>query len=221
MKKYLLSLFTILIPLLIVAQETEEVGIDEQINQAFEPVSNFFSSVIFFEVFGTPFVLILLVVSALFFTLYFGFPNIRFFGKAINTVRGKYDDVEKHELGDPAAAVDGDIRDTIRDESKHGEVSHFQALATAVSGTVGNGNIAGVALAIALGGPGATFWMIICGFLGMSTKFVECTLGVQYRDVDDNGVVYGGPMYYLSKGLKEKGFKTLGKIAAVLFAFFV
>ena len=220
MKKYLLSLFTILIPLLIVAQETEEVGIDEQINQAFEPVSNFFSSVIFFEVFGTPFVLILLVVSALFFTLYFGFPNIRFFGKAINTVRGKYDDVEKHELGDPAAAVDGDIRDTIRDESKHGEVSHFQALATAVSGTVGNGNIAGVALAIALGGPGATFWMIICGFLGMSTKFVECTLGVQYRDVDDNGVVYGGPMYYLSKGLKEKGFKTLGKIAAVLFAFF-
>ncbi len=220
MKKYLLSLITILIPLLIVAQETEEVGIDEQINQAFEPVANFFSAVIFFEVFGTPFVLILLVVSALFFTLYFGFPNIRFFGKAINTVRGKYDDVEKHELGDPAAAVDGDIRDTIRDESKHGEVSHFQALATAVSGTVGNGNIAGVALAIALGGPGATFWMIVCGFLGMSTKFVECTLGVQYRDIDENGVVYGGPMYYLSKGLKEKGFKTLGKIAAVLFAFF-
>ena len=106
----------------------------------------------------------------------------------------------------------------IRDSSKDGEVSHFQALATAVSGTVGNGNIAGVALAIALGGPGATFWMIICGLIGMSTKFVECTLGVQYRDVDENGVVYGGPMYYLSRGLKEKGFENLGKITAVIFA---
>ncbi len=220
MKKYLLSLFALLTPFLIVAQETQEVGIDEKINQAFEPVANFFSAVIFFEIFGIPFVLILLVVSALFFTLYFGFPNIRYFGKALSTVRGKYDDVEKLELGDPELAVDGDIPDTIRDESKDGEVSHFQALATAVSGTVGNGNIAGVALAIALGGPGATFWMIICGFLGMSTKFVECTLGVQYRDIDENGVVYGGPMYYLSKGLKEKGFKNLGKIAAVLFAFF-
>ena len=83
---------------------------------------------------------------------------------------------------------------------------------------MGNGNIAGVALAIALGGPGATFWMIVCGLIGMSTKFVECTLGVYYRDVDENGVVYGGPMYYLSKGLKERGFKTLGKITAVIFA---
>ena len=93
-------------------------------------------------------------------------------------------------------------------------------MATAVSGTVGNGNIAGVALAIALGGPGATFWMIICGLLGMSTKFVECTLGVQYRDIGEDGTVYGGPMYYLSKGLKEKGFAKLGKVMAVLFAIF-
>jgi len=93
-------------------------------------------------------------------------------------------------------------------------------LATAVSGTVGNGNIAGVALAIALGGPGATFWMIICGLLGMSTKFVECTLGVQYRDVGEDGTVYGGPMYYISKGLKERGFASIGKVAAVLFAIF-
>ena len=220
MKKYLLSLIALLSPLFIIAQETQEMGIDEKINEAFAPVSNFFSTVVFFEIGGIPFVLILLVFSATFFTLYFGFPNIRFFGKAINTVRGKYDEIEGHGLGDPAAAVDGDIRDTIRDESKEGEVSHFQALATAVSGTVGNGNIAGVALAIALGGPGATFWMIICGLLGMSTKFVECTLGVQYRDIDKNGVVYGGPMYYLSKGLKEKGFMTLGKITAVLFAIF-
>ena len=156
----------------------------------------------------------------MFFTLYFGFPNIKYFGKAIGVVRGKYDHVDKPSSANSDLAVDGDIKDTISDESKQGEVTHFQALATAVSGTVGNGNIAGVALAIALGGPGATFWMIICGLLGMSTKFVECTLGVQYRDIGEDGTVYGGPMYYLSKGLKEKGFKTLGKITAVLFAIF-
>jgi AGCS family alanine or glycine:cation symporter len=252
MKKYLLLLLSIFTPLLAFAQETEEVGIDQKIDQAFQPVSDFFSNVIFFEIAGTPFVLILLVASAAFFTIYFGFPNIRYFWRAIQTVRGKYEDIEKHGAqmlygedgialgedlskvdidkhlnkvenkltGDDNLAVDGDIVDTIRDESSDGEVSHFQALATAVSGTVGNGNIAGVALAIALGGPGATFWMIVCGLLGMSTKFVECTLGVQYRDVGEDGTVYGGPMYYLSKGLKEKGFGMLGKIAAVLFAIF-
>ena len=136
----------------------------------------------------------------------------------------KVDDIEEHidniESLHSDLEIDGDIKETIRDESSHGEVSHFQALATAVSGTVGNGNIAGVALAIALGGPGATFWMVVCGLLGMSTKFVECTLGVHYRDVGEDGTVYGGPMYYLTKGLKEKGFKTLGKVAAVLFAIF-
>jgi len=248
MKKFLFSLLAVLTPILTYAQENPaEMGIDEQINQAFLPVSNFFSQVIFFEIFGIPFVLILLVFSAAFFTLYFGFPNIRYFWRAIQTVRGKYEDIEKHgakilygedgiahgtdmnkvddidhHIGtlDDKLAIDGDIRDTIRDESSDGEVTHFQALATAVSGTVGNGNIAGVALAIALGGPGATFWMIICGLLGMSTKFVECTLGVQYRDVGPDGTVYGGPMYYLSKGLKEKGFATLGKIAAAIFAVF-
>jgi AGCS family alanine or glycine:cation symporter len=247
MKKFLLSLFTLLVPILTFAQDAEEVGLDQKIDQAFKPVSDFFSAVIFFEVApNTPFVIVLLVLSALFFTFYFGFPNIRFFGKAINTVRGKYEDIEKfgakelygkggiaqgqdmnkvesldkHLETVDELAIDGDIRDTIRDESSDGEVSHFQALATAVSGTVGNGNIAGVALAIALGGPGATFWMIICGFLGMSTKFVECTLGVQYRDVGEDGTIYGGPMYYLSKGLKERGFGKLGKIAAVIFAIF-
>lgn len=247
MQKFLSFLFVLFTPITIFAQETAEMGIDEQINEAFAPVSNFFSNVVFFEVFGIPFVLILLVVSATFFTIYFGFPNIRYFWSAIQTVRGKYEDIEKlgaKELygeggiaqgvdmnkvkdldkhlvsAEDNLSVDGDIVDTIRDESSDGEVSHFQALATAVSGTVGNGNIAGVALAIALGGPGATFWMILCGFLGMSTKFVECTLGVQYRDVGKDGTVYGGPMYYLSKGLKEKGFATLGKITAVLFAIF-
>ena len=220
MKKFLLTMFAVMLPLFNYAQEAE-VGLDQKIDQAFQPVSDFFSQVIFFEIAGTPFVLILLVGSAAFFTIYFGFPNIRYFGKAVNTVRGKYDDVEGgHEALETSMTIDGDIRDTIRDESQEGEVSHFQALATAVSGTVGNGNIAGVALAIALGGPGATFWMIICGLLGMSTKFVECTLGVQYRDVGEDGTVYGGPMYYITKGLKEKGFAMLGKIAAVFFAIF-
>ncbi|MFP2997681.1 alanine/glycine:cation symporter family protein [Spongiivirga sp. MCCC 1A20706] len=222
MKKQLLALFSLLLPLLTFAQETEEKGLDQRIDEGFKPVSDFFSDVIFFEVFGTPFVLILLVASAAFFTIYFGFPNIRFFGKAINVVRGKYDELD-HPVSEPMygdSTPGGDAIETIRDESKEGEVSHFQALATAVSGTVGNGNIAGVALAIALGGPGATFWMIICGLLGMSTKFVECTLGVQYRDVGEDGTVYGGPMYYISKGLKERGFAMFGKIAAVIFAIF-
>ena len=184
MKKLLSFLFFVSMSLSAVAQEE---GLDQKIDQAFKPVSDFFNTVIFFPVFGTPFVLMLLVGSALFFTIYFGFPNIRHFGTAINVVRGKYDELEGQggvhtsEVNE----VDGDLPDTIKDESQEGEVSHFQALATAVSGTVGNGNIAGVALAIALGGPGATFWMIVCGLLGMSTKFVECTLGVQYRDVDE------------------------------------
>lgn len=246
MKKYLLFILSVFIPLVSFAQETQEVGIDQRIDQAFQPISDFFSNIVFFPIAGTPFVLILLVSSAAFFTIYFGFPNIRYFWRAIQTVRGKYEDIEKHgavelygedgialgqdltkvdiedhiEKIDDDLAIDGDIVDTIRDESSDGEVSHFQALATAVSGTVGNGNIAGVALAIALGGPGATFWMIVCGLLGMSTKFVECTLGVQYRDVGEDGTIYGGPMYYLTKGLKAKGFATLGKIAAVIFAIF-
>ncbi len=200
MRKPLLLIFFSLFTLPIFAQEK---GIDQRIDEAFQPISEFFSKRIFFQIGDYPFVIYLLVGSAIFFTVYFVFPNIRYFLTSVNVVRGKYDEIEK----------DGD-------DSKDGEVSHFQALTTAVSGTVGNGNIAGVALAIALGGPGATFWMIICGLMGMSLKFVECTLGVYYRDVDENGVVYGGPMYYLSKGLKEKGFKNLGKITAVLFAIF-
>jgi|TARA_B100001093_G_scaffold2853_1_gene2940 AGCS family alanine or glycine:cation symporter len=182
---------------------SQEKGLDQKIDEAFAPISDFFSYYVFYPIAGYPFVILLLIGSAAFFTLYFGFPNIKYFFTAINVVRGKYDEVEK----DDSASEDG-------------EVSHFQALATAVSGTVGNGNIAGVALAIALGGPGATFWMVVCGLIGMSSKFVECTLGVQYRDVGADGTIYGGPMYYLTKGLKEKGFETLGKIAAVFFAIF-
>lgn len=144
-----------------------------------------------------PFVLLWLILGATFFTIYMGFINFRGFGHAVAVVRGKYDDPN----------------DT-------GEVSHFQALTAALSGTVGVGNIAGVALAISLGGPGATFWMILAGLFGMSSKFVECTLGVKYRDKHNDGSVSGGPMYYLSKGLALQNKKQLGKILAVLFAIF-
>ena len=219
--KLVLPLILSLPNFILANNQTNNIGLDQQIDKAFQPFSDLVSKVVFFEVFdGAPFVIVLLVFSALFFTIYFAFPNIKYFSKAINVVRGKYDYVDSSVNTKSDLAIDGDIKDTISDESKQGEVTHFQALATAVSGTVGNGNIAGVALAIALGGPGATFWMIICGLLGMSTKFVECTLGVQYRDIGDDGTVYGGPMYYLSKGLKEKGFTLLGKITSVLFAIF-
>ena len=178
----------------------QEKGLDERINDAFTPIANWWESLILHNFPGTeiPTIIFLLVGGALFFTIYFGFINIKRFPTAINTVRGKFDAVE--------------------DSSDDGEVSHFQALATAVSGTVGNGNIAGVALAIAVGGPGATFWMVVCGLIGMSTKFVECTLGVKYRDVGEDGTVYGGPMYYFTRGLEEKGFARIGKVLGVIFA---
>ncbi len=218
-KKHLLYLFslTFLIPFFSMAQDK---GVDEKINEAFTPIAHWWGNLILHKFPGTdiPTIIILLVGGALFFTIYFKFISIRKFPLSINIVRGKFDKVDKHTAGDKKAAVNGDVKKTIKDESKSGEVSHFQALATAVSGTVGNGNIAGVALAIAVGGPGATFWMIVCGLLGMSTKFVECTLGVKYRDIGEDGTVYGGPMYYLSKGLKERGYAKFGKILAVIFA---
>ncbi|HEX6334768.1 MAG TPA: alanine:cation symporter family protein, partial [Flavisolibacter sp.] len=216
------------LPAALLAQEApEEKGLDQRIDEWFAPIAGWFESVVFFpvrfsETVSVPFIVILLVAGATFFTLYFGFVNIRRFGLAVRTVRGKYDYLDKQahrvEQSELNITEKGDIVDTIKDESHHGEVNHFQALATAVSGTVGLGNIAGVAVAVAIGGPGATFWMIICGLLGMSSKFVECTLGVKYRDIDSKGIVYGGPMYYLKKGLSEKNLPGLGKILAVLFA---
>ena len=220
MKYRLLSILLLFLPILTFAQDK---GLDEKVNDAFMPVAVWWEGFILTSVpiagYNLPIVLILLIFGATFFTIYFKFPNITQFGLAINTVRGKYDELDHHSVEKAELnIVDGDLVDTIADESKEGEVSHFQALATAVSGTVGLGNIAGVAVAIALGGPGATFWMIVCGLIGMSTKFVECTLGVKYRDVGEDGTVYGGPMYYLSRGLKEKGFAGLGKVLGVVFA---
>ncbi len=142
-------------------------------------------------------IVVWLVVAATFFTFYLGFLNIRGFAHAINLVRGRYSKPEDA-----------------------GEVSHFQALATAVSGTVGLGNIAGVAVAITLGGPGATFWMILAGFLGMSAKLAECTMGVKYRKHHADGSVSGGPMYYLRDGLAALGLAGLGKVLAAAFAVF-
>ncbi|PQB06003.1 alanine/glycine:cation symporter family protein [Aureitalea marina] len=227
MRKAFLSLLTLFLPFLTIAQEAAEKGLDERINDWFMPIATWWEGFVLTTVplgeYDVPFVVILLVTGATFFTIYFKFPSILKFPLAINTVRGKYDEIDHHEAVTSSAdttglTVDGDVIGTIRDESQEGEVSHFQALATAVSGTVGLGNIAGVAVAIALGGPGATFWMIVCGLIGMATKFVECTLGVKYRDVGADGTVYGGPMYYLSKGLKERGFSGLGKILGALFA---
>jgi alanine or glycine:cation symporter, AGCS family len=177
-------------------------GMDEAINTAFKPIADAVSWLVFHPVpigFGAsmPFVVLWLLVAATFFTLYFGFINVRGFGQGFRLIRGDYS-----RSDDP------------------GEVTHFQALATALSGTVGLGNIAGVAIAIAIGGPGATFWMIVAGLLGMSSKFAECTLGVKYRRINADGTVSGGPMYYLSRGLAEQrpGLAGLGRVLAVVFA---
>ncbi len=220
MQRIFHTLFLMTSPIFLFGQ-----GLDEQINDAIMPVAQWWENFVFTEIpiagVGVPIVLILLLSGATFFTLYFGFVNIRRFAMAIQVVRGKYDEIEgggKPVTTDTVSTVDGDIVDTIRDEGHQGEVNHFQALATAVSGTVGLGNIAMVAVAISIGGPGATFWMIVAGLLGMSSKFVECTLGVKYRDIDQSGQVFGGPMYYLSRGLRESGFATLAKVLSVLFA---
>ena len=226
MKKYLLSIFTLVIPFLTFAQETTS----ESIDRVFKDYTGWFVDAIFYEIpfsetYKIPWVLIVLIGGALFFTFYFRFINITGFRTALRVVQGKYEDIEKHGAdtlyGDQTPNEDHNIIETLRDDSAHGEVSHFQALTAALSATVGLGNIAGVAVALSIGGPGATFWMIVAGLLGMASKFAECTLGVKYRDVGEDGTVYGGPMYYLTKGLKEKGLGAFGKVLAVLFAIFV
>ena len=201
-------------------------GIDQQVNDLFAAYTGWFAKLIFYKIPFTdniqvPWVLLVLLLGALYFTFYFKFINFRGFIYSLNVVRGKYNDLEKDKkvsVADTVSTVDGDNPDTIRVEGHSGEVSHFQALTAALSGTIGLGNIAGVAVALSIGGPGATFWMILSGLLGMSSKFVECTLGVKYRDIDANGTVFGGPMYYLKKGYAEHGMKGLGKFLSVVFA---
>ena len=228
MKKYLLTILTFILPFITFAQE---VGIDQKIDEAFGDATGWFVNFIFYQIdFGGGikifWVLFPLILGALYFTFYFKFINFSGFFTSINIVRGKYDDLEgredhKVEIEKSKFTDEEDNPDTIRVEGHEGEVSHFQALTAALSATVGLGNIAGVAIAVSIGGAGATFWMIIAGFLGMASKFVECTLGVKYRDIAEDGTVFGGPMYYLTKGLKEKGLGGLGKVLAVVFAVFV
>ncbi len=200
-------------------------SIDDIINERFENATGWFYDAIFAQIpitdsVGIPWVLLVLLLGASYFTIYFRFINFRQFFTAIRVVKGDYDDLEKKpiEVSTNIHQSEGDAVDTIRVEGQEGEVSHFQALTAALSATVGLGNIAGVAIALSIGGAGATFWMVIVGLIGMASKFVECTLGVKYREIDENGTVFGGPMYYLKNGLREKGFAKLGKILAVLFA---
>lgn len=163
---------------LLLAADAPKSPVDDAINSWFDPIATFFGGIIFFPItlgpISFPFVVLWLIAAALIFSVYFGFIQFRGFKVSLDVIRGKYSSKD-----DP------------------GEITHFQALASALSGTVGLGNIAGVGVAIALGGPGVTFWMIIAGLLGMCTKFVECTLGVKYREIDEDGTVYGGPFKYL------------------------
>ena len=177
------------------------MNLDQQIDEAISPVTGVISEVIFFSVniagLDVPVIAFWLITAGFIFSLYFRFPNVRYFGLALKIVRGQY---------------------TREDEP--GDLTHFQALSAALSGTVGIGNIAGVAVAISIGGPGAMFWMILAGLLGMATKMVECTLGVSYRRINADGTVSGGPMYYIRKGLAERGLARLGGFLATLFAVF-
>ena len=175
-------------------------GIDAAINDAFRPIARAMVGFVFYAVpigdAQLPLIVVWLIAGATYFTFRLRLINIRGFWHAVRIVAGKEDDKEKAP----------------------GEVSHFQALTTAVSGTVGVGNITHVAVAISIGGPGAAFWLIVAGFLGMASKFVECTLGVKYRQMNADGSVSGGPMFYLDKGLAAMGLPRLGKFMAWYYA---
>jgi AGCS family alanine or glycine:cation symporter len=181
------------------AEETS--GLDRRIDELFGWATGWFVNAVFTDIpisgYPVKAVVIWLALAGIILTLVFKFINLRAFGLAIRTVRGHYSHTD-----DP------------------GEISHFQALSAAVSGTVGLGNIAGVAIGIMIGGPGVAFWLFLSGFLGMATKFAECTLGVKYREIDAEGRIHGGAMYYLRKGFAERGLAPLGAFLAGLFAFF-
>ena len=170
----------------------------DQVNEFFGIFVGYLAPVLFYSVNGFPLIVIILLTGGLVFTFYFKFINIRGFSHSIDIIKGKYDNPN----------------DT-------GQISHFQALTSALSATIGLGNIAGVAVAVSLGGPGAVFWMVFIAFFSMSAKFVSCTLGQLYRQVNEDGSVSGGPMYYLDKGLKEKGLDKLGKVLGSIYAVFI
>lgn len=188
-----------LLPVFLLASLPVQASIDDTVEAVVRPLAATLSSIVFYPLplFGqeVPWIVLWLAVAATFFTLYLGFVNLRGFSLALRLVRG--------DFHDPAAP---------------GEISHFKAVATAVSGTVGVGNIGGVAVAITLGGPGAAFWLVVAGFLSMSTKLVECTLGVKYRRENPDGSVSGGPMYYLEALLKRRDRPRLGKLLGSAYA---
>ncbi len=169
----------------------------------FSSINSFLETILFFDIlFGTvegvslPFLVVWLITGGVYLTILTKFINIRAMRHSFNITRGRYNTID----------------DT-------GLISSFGALTTALSATVGLGNIAGVALAVSIGGPGATFWMIVAGFLGMSLKFTEVTLSIQYREFLKDGTIMGGAMEYLSKGLAKKGYPSFGKVLAIIFAF--
>lgn len=182
-------------------QPIVEKTIDQKIDEGFGKVTKPFTDTIFSTIdisgYGVLWIILWLAMAGVVCTIVFKLINFTAFGLAIRTVKGKYS-----SSSDP------------------GEITHFQALTSAVSGTVGLGNIAGVAIGIAIAGPGVAFWLFLAGFLGMATKFAECTLGVKYREIDEDGKIHGGGMYYLKKGLAERGLAPLGQVLAVLFAIF-
>ena len=170
-----------------------------QIDSSFGTLVNFLAPILFADIGGIPLIVLTLLIGAVTFTIYFGFINVRGFKHSIEIIKGKYDNPN-------------DV----------GQISHFQALTSALSATIGLGNIAGVAIAVTLGGPGAVFWMVFIAFFSMSAKFVSATLGLMYRKVNDDGSVSGGPMYYLTYGFENKGkLSYLGKILGVMYAVFI
>ncbi len=186
--------------LLMLLPSLSQAGIDDTINDAFRPVARAMVEFVFFTVpvgeTQVPLIVVWLIAGAIYFTIRLKLINLRGFRHAVRIVAGREDKAAKAP----------------------GEVTHFQALTTAVSGTVGVGNVTHVAVAISLGGPGAAFWLIVAGLLGMATKFVECTLGVKYRQINEDGSVSGGPMFYLDKGLAERKLPRLGKAMAWYYA---
>ena len=199
MRKLTLFLFLSIFTALPAFAEEAQNSIDAKLDSVLRPFADFVSEIVFYSIpvagQSIPIVLLLLAGTSLILTFYFKFVNLSAIGTAFKTVTGKY---------------------TRKDAP--GEITHFQALSAALSATVGLGNIAGVSIAICAGGPGAAFWMILVGFLGMTSKFCECTLGVKYRKIDSAGKVSGGAMYYLSEGLKERGMGTFGRVLAIFFA---
>lgn len=176
----------------------KEVDAITWIDNIFGLFVGYLFAVLFYKILGFPLIVLILLVGSITFTFYFRFINVRGFTHAIDIIKGKYDNPKDD-----------------------GQISHFQALTSALSATIGLGNIAGVAVAVSLGGPGAVFWMILIAFFSMSAKFVSCTLGQLYRQVNPDGSIDGGPMYYLEKGLGELGMGTLGKVLGILYAIFI